>query len=666
MRTIILAACAVFGASTVWAQLPVNDEPSGATPIYSGHNVGPTFTTKWATKTVGYPVPPCGAPESDVWFLFTPTVGGAHLLHTAPAAGWAPGSLRDSVLSVYDASLSTILACDDDSAAIPSPDNTGAMSLVSLNLFAGVPIFVRISVWGSDEPGTFSITVVDSNYNNGIGGCATCAAATPITDGLWHGQLNGATASGAAGAGCPNFSASTFDLWYLYTPVVTGPVNVFVEGAAVGSFGLAVYDLSAGCGAPVVASAACGPWRNTHFFATAFGAYAIRVGAGSAATTDVAGLFSLTVATIPTTSNDSCANAMILAEGDNLASVVGATSEPSIGAACPGFLTSVVDVWGTFTTPAAGRVKFSAWGWNNLKVLVYSGACGSLTLVGCDGGSPSYSDLVGGTTYYVRVYFASFPNPSTANLAVNFVPFPANDECVGALPIPFGVNVGLDNFGATSSPSSPQCQTAHNDVWYSFVAPKSGTIRISGCGSSSDPFFAVYASCGGALLACDDDDANNAGPCATTTPLMPFIRMPVSAGTTYLLRVGANSATHMAMVVTLLYEYSFNIGYDAPTSTVVFDAFGGSPGAQVVHAVTPFQGAFPNGWFYGVDIPLLDLYAIVVYGSPFVGVLDAAGELLVAVPGVPQIGTTFYYASVALTPGGQFGASTIPGSVTLL
>jgi len=49
-------------------------------------------------------------------------------------------------------------------------------------------------------------------------------------------------------------------------------------------------------------------------------------------------------------------------------------------------------------------------------------------------------------------------------------------------------------------------------------------------------------------------------------------------------------------------------------------------GATYVTAITLAQGAYPNGWFFGLDITLTELISQFQTGFPFSGVLDAVGQ----------------------------------------
>jgi hypothetical protein len=52
---------------------------------------------------------------------------------------------------------------------------------------------------------------------------------------------------------------------------------------------------------------------------------------------------------------------------------------------------------------------------------------------------------------------------------------------------------------------------------------------------------------------------------------------------------------------------------------------GGPPNGSFFLAVALSAGNYPNGWFYGIDIPFQDLIAEVNLGAPFAGSLDGCG-----------------------------------------
>ena len=94
----------------------------------------------------------------------------------------------------------------------------------------------------------------------------------------------------------------------------------------------------------------------------------------------------------------------------------------------------------------------------------------------------------------------------------NIEPFTtaANDECVDRVAISVGTdmptNVVVDFRAATESVDG-SCETASNvqqDLWYEFLMPFDGNIRITGIPSTI--YRTLYDSCGGVELLCGNDD----------------------------------------------------------------------------------------------------------------------------------------------------------------
>jgi hypothetical protein len=83
---------------------------------------------------------------------------------------------------------------------------------------------------------------------------------------------------------------------------------------------------------------------------------------------------------------------------------------------------------------------------------------------------------------------------------------------------------------------------------------------------------------------------------------------------------------------------------------LIFTNGGGTPGNPYLNAVSLTQGAFPNGWFYGVDIPFNLLVSEYLLGSPFSGVLNVVGGALGSIPGPLPPGIQLYSVGVEFAP----------------
>jgi hypothetical protein len=121
-----------------------------------------------------------------------------------------------------------------------------------------------------------------------------------------------------------------------------------------------------------------------------------------------------------------------------------------------------------------------------------------------------------------------------------------NDECEGRLPI-FDGDTEYTTIGATTSlpPLEPVCEEGFglafvNDIWFNWVATCTGIATFSTCNQVDyDSRLALYLKgtdpCVGELIACNDDGVN----CGLTS----LMTANVTAGTTYLLRVGGFSGS---------------------------------------------------------------------------------------------------------------------------
>lgn len=90
------------------------------------------------------------------------------------------------------------------------------------------------------------------------------------------------------------------------------------------------------------------------------------------------------------------------------------------------------------------------------------------------------------------------------------------------------------------------------------------------------------------------------------------------------------------------------LGLSAPfgPGSILIANSGCTPNGVYVTAATAVQGAFPNGWFYGVDIPFFELFGLLGAGPPFVGAFDPAGGSNFAVPGGLPSGYPLYAVTV--------------------
>ena len=162
---------------------------------------------------------------------------------------------------------------------------------------------------------------------------------------------------------------------------------------------------------------------------------------------------------------------------------------------------------------------------------IFSGACGSLSSIGCsDPNSSQFTGFTIGVQYYIRVYeywTISPPQTTTFDLCIGTPPPPpTNDEPCGALTLT--VNNGSCSYqsavlGTSSTISSgmaaPTCGLLNEDIWFQFTVPASGRIIVdmNTSGGPTDLDMAWYASttnnCNNldVFVECDDADSQNGG-----------------------------------------------------------------------------------------------------------------------------------------------------------
>jgi len=185
--------------------------------------------------------------------------------------------------------------------------------------------------------------------------------------------------------------------------------------------------------------------------------------------------------------NDDCANAQpllvdaICLNGNNL----NASSSPSLPR-----LNALArhDVWYSFTAPALtpnevlevqSNADFSE------IITVYSGNCDTMAELASNhkGRSLVLSSLAEGETYLIQISgtFATVEGSLCPQILKKSLDAPANDLCNSATPVNIGgACTEGSNIGASFSGLTPPCVISiASDVWYSFIAPNSGSVRFN-------------------------------------------------------------------------------------------------------------------------------------------------------------------------------------------
>ncbi len=207
----------------------------------------------------------------------------------------------------------------------------------------------------------------------------------------------------------------------------------------------------------------------------------------------------------------------------------------------------------TFCSATPGQqvqLAFSLFDLNNGDVLnIYNGPNTAAPLLytcsACNDAGLTFSSSTGCLT----VRFTSNNAQNTNNnvgWAASITCFspPANDNCSSATPVSVGsscVNTLGTNVNATASAgaAAPTCGLySGGDVWYSFVAPPSGSVTLTASsivGGPTDMDMALYSGTCGTLTQLDCDDFGGPAPAPDYMPQINFANL--IAGQTYYVRL---------------------------------------------------------------------------------------------------------------------------------
>ncbi len=330
------------------SRAPINDARASAMDGGPGDYYGTTASaTNDGTGT-------CGASSAspDVWYRYTPYSGETVTLSTF-------GSLYDTVLTVFDASGTTELFCNDDA---PSP----YFSLQSFVEFAPTPgatYLVRVSGF-NNLTGPYVLHVSGPDAANGL-----CSNALTIGTGTRVGSFQGLLATDGA-SGCPHDEEP--DLHYRFVAPTAGTLEVSTCGTH-DLFGIdtgpdTVLSLHSGCPVSAGNQLAC---NDDNFGACTTDTSIIRDSFASANVT--AGQvvyirvsrysafqgrkpFLLNVGVRP--ANDDCSGATPIGNGTFNGTLAGGTLDGSD--ACVGANES--DVWYLYTAACTGTLEVTTCG----------------------------------------------------------------------------------------------------------------------------------------------------------------------------------------------------------------------------------------------------------------------------------------------------------------
>lgn len=459
---------------------PSNDECSSAAPITPSTDATcantVSGTTLCATESTGDNA--CGN-SSDVWYTYTTGAAAGNTVITvdnlmATGAGGVP---TQGIASIYTGTCG------------------GGLTLVTCNFapieFTATPnttYFVAVEVWNASN------VVTASDFDLCVYSCPPpandeCDAPMPVsesTDENCNNAVQGTTL--CATTSTDNDCGGGDEVWFSYvgdgTDVTIDAYN-FMATAAGGepvTGLLTVYTGTCGGG---LSQVVCG-FAPLSFPAMNGVTYLVSVetrneeNAGTAATFD----FCIYPCGGGTPSNDLCGDAVVLTESaDNSCSNTANGTTVCATPTTDNIASAGGEVWYAFNPSTNAPLHiFESENTSDASpstVAVYSGACGSLVLLG-SGTSPVSVALTQGTTYLVMVTTQDadgFPTADDFTLcAYPSIP-PANDDCLTAtsldlanIPITLmDVDANAATIDAAGQPTCVNNVTSGTDIFYSFV-----------------------------------------------------------------------------------------------------------------------------------------------------------------------------------------------------
>lgn len=264
--------------------------------------------------------------------------------------------------------------------------------------------------------------------------------------------------------------------------------------------------------------------------------------------------------TLSPPANDNFANAQPIACGNTYSgSTTYATLDEDSAPDGFGADMDAPNVWYSFTgSGIAQTVTLELCGSNyDTSVLVYTGTSGNLTLVAgnddagttaCPGAgtrSKLNFNSDGTTTYYIAI--EGWNSTSTGNYIMNVTcatinpPAVPNQTCASALAVNVdGSTTNSDNSYGDVSSTQPSCDPfgAIQDVWFSFVAPTSGTVEcVVTNGTMTSGNFNVYEGVDCSSLTPVTGTCNSDFTTSSTEAMTGLV-----AGSTYYVQVWSGSA----------------------------------------------------------------------------------------------------------------------------
>ncbi|MCY2959021.1 MAG: hypothetical protein NTY35_02560 [Planctomycetota bacterium] len=338
---------------------------------------------------------------------------------------------------------------------------------------------------------------------------------------------------------------------------------------------------------------------------------------------------SVSSSALPPPANDNCASAsLIVGLGphafDNTTATTGTQGQAE--ALCNLQLQTRIDddIWFVWRAPFAGPAELRSCGSTpNTKIAVYPGqGCPTAQALGCNDDSCGLQSRVQWTVTQGAFYTIQLGRSpgglgvGPGTFSITPAVFPPNDDCLNASPLSGFGTFAFDTTFATATwqgQFDPTCAfngstTIPNDLWYTWISPISGDIRIETCGSTIDTKLSVFSTGSGCPTVggpvCNDDFCGLASR---------VVLANVTAGDAFTIQLGASPYAPGGGAGTLRIEPSLappNDDCNNPQTLVGeglfnFDFTSATTGSEgQFEAACSFFGvtAFPNDvWFQWVS-----------------------------------------------------------------
>lgn len=215
--------------------------------------------------------------------------------------------------------------------------------------------------------------------------------------------------------------------------------------------------------------------------------------------------------------SDACITAAIITNGVTAFSTAGfsGSNESSCGGTG-----DTNDGWFLYTATCTGDVTVSTCGDADFDTtLAAFDGCGGAELTcndddfSCSGNTSTMTFAVTfGNQYWIRI--AGYNGATgSGNITISC----GNDDCDSALTVGDGTTA-FSTAGFSGTDESSCAFNDFRDSWYVYTATCTGEVTVTTCDDADfDTVLAAFASCGGAELACNDDDPTCGGNTSTMT-----------------------------------------------------------------------------------------------------------------------------------------------------